>query len=229
MEKKLPIFNLEITNEDDSDVEVDFVALVDRPAIERQFLAFAEDSYNDYPEAAVNNAKRALKWAEQHGWGDCGEQTGKLRANQIANKENLTRDTIARISGFRRHQQNKDVPYSEGCGGLMWDAWGGDAMINWAERKLRQIEKQSFAIQDEEEKIISGPLMLADTPIYRNDQNGEYYVQFTKDTIKQIAQKFFRKGYHQNVNLMHDSGSIVNGLTMFESWISDESVASSQC
>ena len=222
MEKKLPIFNLEITNEDDSDVEVDFVALVDRPAIERQFLAFAEDSYNDYPEAAVNNAKRALKWAEENGWGDCGEQTGKLRANQIANKENLTRDTIARISGFRRHQQNKDVPYSEGCGGLMWDAWGGDAMINWAERKLRQIEKQSFAIQDEEEKIISGPLMLADTPIYRNDQNGEYYVQFTKDTIKQIAQKFFRKGYQQNVNLMHDSGSIVNGLTMFESWISDE-------
>ncbi len=36
------------------------------------------------------------------------------------------------------------------------------------------------------------------------------------------TQKFFRKGYHQNVNLMHDSGSIVNGLTMFESWISDE-------
>jgi len=222
MEKKLPIFNLEITNEDDSDVEVDFVALVDRPAIERQFLAFAEDSYNDYPEAAVNNAKRALKWVEEHGWGDCGESTGKIRANQIANRENLTRDTIARISGFRRHQQNKDVPYSEGCGGLMWDAWGGDAMIDWAERKLRQIEKQSFAIQDEEEKIISGPLMLADTPIYRNDQNGEYYVQFTKDTIKQIAQKFFRKGYQQNVNLMHDSGSIVNGLTMFESWISDE-------
>ena len=222
MEKKLPIFNLEITNEDDSDVEVDFVALVDRPAIEKQFLAFAEDSYNDYPDAAVNNAKRALKWAEEHGWGDCGEATGKIRANQIANRENLTRDTIARISGFRRHQQNKDVPYSEGCGGLMWDAWGGDAMINWAERKLRQIEKQSFAIQDEDEKIISGPLMLADTPIYRNDQNGEYYVQFTKETIKQIAQKFFRKGYHQNVNLMHDSGSIVNGLTMFESWISDE-------
>ena len=101
MEKKLPIFNLEITNEDDSDVEVDFVALVDRPAIEKQFLAFAEDSYNDYPDAAVNNAKRALKWAEEHGWGDCGEATGKIRANQIANRENLTRDTIARISGFR--------------------------------------------------------------------------------------------------------------------------------
>lgn len=222
MEKELPIFKLEIVDDVNADTEVDFVALVDRPAIEKSFLAFAEDSWNDYPEAAVNNAKRALKWAEENGWGQCGEQTGKVRANQIANKEKLTRDVIARISGFRRHQQNKDVPYGEGCGKLMWDAWGGEAMIDWAERKLKQIDKQNFAVQDEEERIISGPLMLADTPIYRNDSNGEYYVVFDKDTIKQIAQKFFKKGYQKNVNLMHDDGRVVSGLTMFESWITDE-------
>lgn len=64
--------------------------------------------------------------------------------------------------------------------------------------------------------------MLADKPIYRNDDNGEYYVVFTKDTIKQIAQKFFAKGYQSNVNLMHDSGMKLEGLTMFESWIVDE-------
>ena len=221
MEKKLPIFNLEITNEDESDVEVDFVALVDRPAIERQFLAFAEDSWNDYPEAAVENAKTALRWAEENGWGDCGEATGKARANQLANREKLTRETIARMSAFQRHKQNSDKPLGDGCGRLMWLAWGGDEGIAWAERKLKQIDKQKFAIQDEEERVISGPLMLADTPIYRNDQNGEYYVQFSKDTIKKIAQKFFRKGYQQNVNLMHDSGSTVSGLTMFESFIKD--------
>ncbi len=102
-------------------------------------FSFAE-SWNDYPEAAVNNAKRALKWAEENGWGTCGEATGKLRANQIANKENLTRETIARMASFKRHQQNKDVPYSEGCGGLMWDAWGGDAGIEWASRKLKEID-----------------------------------------------------------------------------------------
>lgn len=180
------------------------------------------ESYNDYPDAAVNNAKRALKWVEENGWGSCGTPTGKIRASQIANKENLSRDTIARISGFRRHEQNKDVPYSEGCGGLMWDCWGGDAMIDWAERKLNQLDRKNFSIQDEDEHIISGPIMLADTPIYRNDENGEYYVQFSKETIKRIAQKFFKKGYQSNVNLMHDQGNLTEGLTMFESFIKDE-------
>jgi len=100
------------------------------------------ESYNDYPQGAVNNAKRALKWVEKNGWGSCGESTGKKRANQIANKENITRDTIARMALFKRHQQHKDVPYSEGCGGLMWDAWGGSAGINWAISKLKQIDKK---------------------------------------------------------------------------------------
>jgi hypothetical protein len=95
-------------------------------------------------------------------------------------------------------------------------------MIDWAERKLKQIERKSFAIQDEDEQIITGALMLADKPIYRNDENGEYYVIFSKDTIKKIAQKFFTKGYQSNVNLMHDSGQRLDGLTMFESWITDE-------
>jgi len=44
------------------------------------------------------------------------------------------------MASFKRHQQHKDVPYDEGCGGLMWDCWGGDAGINWAIRKLKQID-----------------------------------------------------------------------------------------
>ena len=99
------------------------------------------ETYSDYPEAATNNAKRALKWAEENGWGSCGTPVGKARANQLANREPLSRDTIARMASFKRHQQNKDVPYSEGCGGLMWDAWGGDAGVNWAISKLKEIDK----------------------------------------------------------------------------------------
>ena len=80
-----------------------------------------------------------------------------------------------------------------------------------------------FQIVSEDKQIISGPLMLADVPIYRNDNtNGEYYVVFTKDTIFKIAQKFFKKGYQANVNLMHDSNQQVEGVTMFESFISDK-------
>jgi hypothetical protein len=84
-------------------------------------------------------------------------------------------------------------------------------------------ENVKFQIISEDKRIISGPVMLADSPIYRNDSiNGEYYVVFSKDTIFKIAQKFFKKGYQANVNLMHDSEQQVSGVTMFESFISDK-------
>lgn len=103
------------------------------------------ETYNDYPASASNNAKRALKWAEENGWGSCGTSVGKKRANQLAKKQKLSRSTIARMASFKRHQQHKDVPYSEGCGGLMWDAWGGTSGINWAIRKLEQIDKKKMS------------------------------------------------------------------------------------
>lgn len=101
---------------------------------------YQEESYTDYPEGAINNAKRALDYAEKNGWGNCGTAVGKARANQLANKEPISRDTIARMASFKRHQQYKDVPYDKGCGGIMWDAWGGDAGIEWAIRKLKEID-----------------------------------------------------------------------------------------
>jgi len=224
MEKELPIYRLDIVEDLESNVEVDFVALVDRPAIEKAFLAF-QDSYSDYPDAVKNNAQNALDWAEENGWGDCGTPVGKQRANQLANGEPISVETIRRMYSFlSRHKENAETSkgYGDGCGQLMYDAWGGASALSWAESKLRQIDKQSFSIQDEEERIITGALMLADTPIYRNDGNGEYYVVFGKDTIKKIAQKYFKKGYQNNVNLMHDSGQVMDGVTMFESWIVDE-------
>ena len=44
------------------------------------------------------------------------------------------------MASFARHAQHKDVPYSEGCGGLMYDAWGGQSGINWAQSKLEELE-----------------------------------------------------------------------------------------
>ena len=98
------------------------------------------ETYNDYPQAARNNAKRALKWKKENG-SSCGTPVGWTRANQLASGENISRSTIARMASFKRHQQNKDVPYSEGCGGIMWDAWGGSSGVNWAINKLKQIDK----------------------------------------------------------------------------------------
>jgi len=184
---------------------------------------FAE-TYNDYPKAASENAKIALRWAEENGWGECGTPVGKMRANQLANGENISRDTIARMAAFERHRQNSQKELGDGCGRLMWLAWGGDAGIEWATRKLQQIDKQkmNFQIVSEDQRVISGPIMLAGEKIYRNnEQLGEHYVVFTADTIKKIAIKFSKKKYQQNVNLMHDTP--VEGVTMFESWIVDKS------
>lgn len=97
------------------------------------------ESYTDYPQGATNNAKRAIKWKEENGT-TCGTQVGWTRARQLADRKPITRKTIARMASFKRHQQHKDVPYSEGCGGLMWDAWGGSSGVNWAISKLKEID-----------------------------------------------------------------------------------------
>jgi len=126
-------------------IEGYFADKLERPNEElKEDLAKEElESYTDYPQGATNNAKRVLKWVEENGWGSCGEATGKNRANQLAKRQPISKDTISRMASFKRHQQHKDVPYSEGCGGLMWDAWGGSAGVNWASRKLKEIEELS--------------------------------------------------------------------------------------
>ena len=100
------------------------------------------ETYNDYPESAKNNAQRALDWAEENGWGSCGTGVGKARANQLAKGENISEDTIARMASFARHKKNSDTPYSEGCGKLMWDSWGGTSGIEWASNKLEKIRSE---------------------------------------------------------------------------------------
>lgn len=85
-------------------------------------------------------------------------------------------------------------------------------------------KSQKFEIVNEERRIISGAIMLADTPIFRSDSTyGDYYVAFSKDTILKIVQKFFKKGFQSNVNLMHDSSAQFSDITLFESFISDPS------
>lgn len=104
------------------------------------------ESYTDYPESAKTAAKRVLDWAEKNGYGDCLTAVGKQRANQLAKGEPISEETIARMAAFARHLKNKDVPYSEGCGGMAVDAWGGEAAIIWAGNKLKKIrgEKQDL-------------------------------------------------------------------------------------
>jgi hypothetical protein len=271
--KKLPIYEMLIDENVDSDMQVDFIALVDKPAIKKDFLKFSEDfiepskgeretefiprcisyvvnegkdneqavaicysiweqhfaeeSYNDYPDSVKSNAKAALKYAEENGWGSCGTPVGKARANQLANGEKISIETIKRMYSYlSRHEVDLENSkgYGDGCGKLMYDSWGGKSALSWAESKIKSIERKGFAIQDEERRIISGPLMVANQKIYRNDPElGEYEVFFSPETITKIAIKLAKKGFHNNVNLMHNSDMQVPGVTLFEIFQSDKS------
>ena len=101
--------------------------------------AVLNQSYTDYPQAASENAKTALRWAEENGWGSCGTAVGKQRANQLAKREPISKDTISRMASFERHRQNSDKELGDGCGRLMWLACGGDEGVAWSKRKLKEI------------------------------------------------------------------------------------------
>lgn len=105
----------------------------------KEILDTKLESYSDYPKEASENAKIALRYAEENGWGDCGTPVGKARANQLANGEPISEETIARMAAFERHRQNSQKELGDGCGRLMWLSWGGDAGIEWAQRKLKEI------------------------------------------------------------------------------------------
>lgn len=100
------------------------------------------ESYSDYPDGVKNNAKRALEWADKNGWGSCGTPVGKQRANQLAKGEPISVDTIKRMYSFlSRHEKDlqTSTAYGDGCGKLMYDAWGGKAALGWSRNKLRTL------------------------------------------------------------------------------------------
>jgi hypothetical protein len=83
-------------------------------------------------------------------------------------------------------------------------------------------EHKARFILNEEKRIISGPAMVADLPLYRNDkQLGEYYVVFDKPAIQSIVEKFSAKGFMKNFNLFHDEQQQVSDVTIFNSFIID--------
>jgi len=103
-------------------------------------------TFADYPETAKNNARRALD--HKKNGSNCGTRVGWLRANQIANGEGLSEDTVQRTYSFlsraETYDQGKyfDEDGNEICGSIMYDAWGGSAMKTWAEAKFKKIERE---------------------------------------------------------------------------------------
>ena len=194
--------------------------------------SIAFESYNDYPESAKNNACKVLRWRDEHGDEVQGmTQVGWTRANQLCKGENISEETIARMASFARHRQNAEVsaefkstPWKD-KGYVAWLGWGGTTGIEWAQRKLESIRnnmsKQKFQT-DDEKKMVVGPAMIPDLKIFRKDMFGNpYYVFFSAETIKMIAEKYMRNKYIDNNDTNHD-GKAVSDVYVVESWIKED-------
>lgn len=107
-----------------------------------------KESYSP-PKAVQTNAKRALNWIEDGKAGSGFTSVGRRRANQLANGDNVSLRTLARIKSFlSRHQDDKKAvgfDYGEknfpSAGRVAYDAWGGDEALRWASNILDRIEK----------------------------------------------------------------------------------------
>ena len=86
--------------------------------------------------------------------------------------------------------------------------------LNSEEIKLAEIDK--------EKKLLLGALLIPNKPIYRNGDEGEYYIFFSKDTIVKASQMYLKNGYQNKSTLEH--AQALKGLTLVESWIVEDEV-----
>jgi hypothetical protein len=117
--------------------------------LNENILIEEKDSYKP-PGNVAAAAKKALKYKEEHpnDTKDSGTRVGWTRANQLANREEISLNTVKRMySFFSRHEGNekinskyKNEPWKDN-GYLMHLAWGGDAGKKWATKIVKDLKE----------------------------------------------------------------------------------------
>lgn len=78
-------------------------------------------------------------------------------------------------------------------------------------------QKIEFATQSDEKRILMGAALIPNKPIYRRNGEEEFYVYFSKDTIRKASELFFQNGNQNKSTLEHQAE--LQGLSVVESWI----------
>lgn len=91
---------------------------------------------------------------------------------------------------------------------------------NWMAFKEETV-KPLYRFENEEKHNILGCIMRADFPIFRRDENNyEYYITYSKQTIEKMAQKMVSDETYKNISLMHN-GELINGVHLEQLFIKD--------
>jgi hypothetical protein len=93
-------------------------------------------------------------------------------------------------------------------------------MSEWLMFNKTENVNMKFAL-NEEQRIITAPVIVADLPIYRKVDGNEFYVVYKKPTIMQIAQKYGAENRNKLIKLTHDTDLISKDVFVFESFVSD--------
>ena len=81
------------------------------------------------------------------------------------------------------------------------------------------LKNQEFKLAevDKEKRILMGAALIPNKPIYRQSGDQEFYIYFSRDTVRKASELFFIKGNQNNATLEHQLE--LKGLTAVESWI----------
>ncbi len=97
------------------------------------------ETYSDYGSGISNNAKKGIELNEKNG-NKCATQTGKVRAQQLANGEPISVETIKRMYSYlSRAEAYYDESDMNACGTISFLLWGGKAGLAWSRNKLREL------------------------------------------------------------------------------------------
>lgn len=96
--------------------------------------------------------------------------------------------------------------------------------VSW--NKFNEQKKLKFE-KDEMKRIVTGPVMLAETEIYRySEMLGDYWVKFSAESIFKMRNKYFKEGKINSINEQHNSNKIVENVFLVDSYIIDDKVTS---
>ena len=89
---------------------------------------------------------------------------------------------------------------------------------------FKEQENIKFSVVNEDEHILAGVVMVADKPIYRIAPDGtEFYIVFSKDVIKRMAEKMLSDNTFNNIDIQHDGNIIPHDkVKLVELFIADE-------
>jgi hypothetical protein len=77
-----------------------------------------------------------------------------------------------------------------------------------------------FAEVNKEKRILMGAALIPDKPIYRKNEEKEFYIYFSRETVRKASELFFINGNYNKSTLEHETP--LEGLVAVESWIVED-------